>query len=226
MENANNSTPLPVATPAPLSIAGLDVPAALVPVYQQRPLTLDESTEEYDAILADFTSAVRPTDVFEWTWVKDLADTYWESYRLKRVRNQLLEKASSSSLFSAIKTALDNWTPSAGEQGESEAIAEDLRRGRIAKVQSFMETKSIVVEYSYSEVYARSLEQFDIIDKMLALADSRRDRVLRDIDRRRDSALRRRVVESQAQLLQSERPEPKQLTNGADRGQRHLKVFP
>ena len=170
MENANNSTPLPVATPAPLLIAGLDVPAALVPVYQQRPLTLDESTEEYDAILADFTSAVRPTDVFEWTWVKDLADTYWESYRLKRVRNQLLERASSSSLFSSIKTALDNWTPSAGEQGESEAIAEDLRRGRIAKVQSFMETKSIVVEYSYSEVYARRLGEFDAIDKMLALA--------------------------------------------------------
>jgi hypothetical protein len=217
-ETANKSNPLPAATPAPLSIAGLDVPAALVPVFQQRPLTLYESTEEYDAILADFTSAVRPIDIFEWTWVKDLADTYWESCRLKRVRNQLLEKESSSSLFTAFKTALDNWAHSPEEQGEAEEIAEDLRRGRIAKVEAFMEAKGIVVQYSYSEVYARRLGEFDTIDKMLALADSRRDRVLRDIDRRRDSALRRRVVELHAQLLQSERPEPKQLTNGADRG--------
>ena len=39
---------------------------------------------------------------------------------------------------------------------------------------------------------------------MIANADARRDRVLREIDRRRDGAKRRRLMDLQARLLESE----------------------
>ena len=76
--------------PAPFSIAGIDVPAALVAVFKERPLAIGEAAEEYDAILTAFTLAVHPTDVFDWAWAKDLADAYWEARRARRIRSRLL----------------------------------------------------------------------------------------------------------------------------------------
>ena len=93
--------------PARFSIAGIDVPAALVAVFKERPLAIGEAAEEYDAILTAFTLAVNPTDVFDWAWAKDLADAYWEARRARRIRSRLLGVAEMNSRLKTLVHAIN-----------------------------------------------------------------------------------------------------------------------
>ena len=194
--------------PARFSIPGIDVPAALVAVFKERPLAIGEAAEEYDAILTAFTLAVHPTDVFDWAWAKDLADAYWETRRARRIRSRGLCVAEMNSRLKTLVHAINVW---AG-QDKANLIAApicggDRRTGRrIAKIDEFAVAHGIEpdLEKAGFEGYVQALSDLEIVDRMIATADARRDRVLREIDRRRDGAKRRRLMDFQARLLESE----------------------
>ena len=219
------------ATPAqqPFSIAGIDVPAALLAAFEERPIAAGEKVEEYDAALAAFTAALRPADIFEWAWAKDLTDAHWEARRGRRIRNQLLASMQSDASIAAIAEAINRWANE--DTGDEEANAARLEARqelnavfqestRSAKIPEFMSKHHIAAgfEHAESKAYVDALSSLENVDRMIAWADSHRNRILREVDRRRDSALRRRLVELHTLLLQAELPElaPPSETSAVD----------
>jgi hypothetical protein len=211
----------------PFSIAGVDVPAAVLAMFKERPIAAGEKVEEYDAALAAFCSALRPANIFEWAWAKDLTDAHWEARRARRIRNQLLlwmqsDSRSAATVEAIIGSVKEETGGRKGNPARRDASEEviALLQGPAAKLAEFMSKHHIEpnFELADSKAYLEALTSLEKVDRMIAWADSCRDRILREIDRHRHSAVRRRLVEVQTLLLQAELKElaPPTETSGVD----------
>src|SRR5580704_17042031 len=66
-------------------------PATLPPVpFGPAPLIEGEDAGAYDELLVRISSAVRPHDIFEEIWVRDVVDLVWEAFRLRRLKASLM----------------------------------------------------------------------------------------------------------------------------------------
>src|SRR6202162_5586099 len=60
---------------------------ALPPVpFGPAPLIEGEDAGAYDELLVRISTAVRPADIFEEIWVRDIVDLVWEAFRLRRLK--------------------------------------------------------------------------------------------------------------------------------------------
>ncbi|MCJ2136633.1 HNH endonuclease [Methylobacterium sp. J-026] len=83
----NDGTNATVAAKAELRPA---VPAHLDFLFDNPLLLPGESEEQYDALLRSIVQQVKPVDVIEALWVKDIVDFIWEAKRLRLWRRQVL----------------------------------------------------------------------------------------------------------------------------------------
>jgi hypothetical protein len=49
-----------------------------------------KTTDAYDAFFARVQTSVRPKDIFEEIWVREVVDLVWWAQRLRRLRDNLL----------------------------------------------------------------------------------------------------------------------------------------
>ena len=86
------STPVPNTTPVlGQDIAALDSPSAnLQALLGPPPIIYGETKDAYDAFFARVQASVRPKDIFEEIWVRDVVDLVWWAQRLRRLRDSLL----------------------------------------------------------------------------------------------------------------------------------------
>src|SRR3712207_4868850 len=66
-------------SPSPPSQLSSDIPGLL----RRRPTVLGESNGSYDALLSSITAALKPRDIFDEIWVKDIVDCTWEAQRMR-----------------------------------------------------------------------------------------------------------------------------------------------
>jgi hypothetical protein len=62
------------------------VPTEVRDLLGKPPLLATEDQNEYEALLAELAHEVKPSDVIEWLWVKDVADLTWEIIRYRRIK--------------------------------------------------------------------------------------------------------------------------------------------
>jgi hypothetical protein len=101
------------------------------------PLLAGEDAAGYDELLARISSAVKPSDVIEEIWVRDIVDLTWEIFRWRRLKTGILAMAQSpvhSFIYSFEKIAtLDRLTTIAGA-GRNAVLREiDRRRAAFAQ---------------------------------------------------------------------------------------------
>src|SRR5215813_13972974 len=53
------------------------------------PLLEGEDTAAYDELLVRISGAVKPADILEEIWVRDIVDLVWEAFRLRRLKANL-----------------------------------------------------------------------------------------------------------------------------------------
>src|SRR5262244_3618565 len=54
------------------------------------PLLEGEDTAAYDELLVRISGAVKPADILEEIWVRDIVDLVWEAFRLRRLKANLI----------------------------------------------------------------------------------------------------------------------------------------
>jgi hypothetical protein len=87
------------------------IPTHLDFLFDDRPLLPGESAEQYDALLRSIVQQVKPDDVIEALWIKDVVDLIWESKRLRRWRRQILVQAQLKAAEALIEPGLRNADP-------------------------------------------------------------------------------------------------------------------
>ena len=130
-------------------------PAARLDIFGPAPLIEGEDAAAYDELLVRISAAVKPADILEDIWVREIVDLVWGAFRLRRFK------------ASPIKWVNDIL-----------ASAGRTTNGVVAQTLSL------------------NLGHVERIEHMIAMAETRRNVILREIDRHRETLARapRRAV--------------------------------
>ncbi len=162
-------------------------------LFAKRPLALGESEQDYDGFLVQVSAAVEPGDIIEKLWVKDFVDLKWEAMRLRRIQASLLTNAAREILMNLLR--MEN----AGLiEGVRVFTLPDLLKGftdgdekAVAEVERALARLGKDWDMILAQALVEKLDQVDPIDRMITAADTRRSKLLQEIDRRRDAFARR-----------------------------------
>src|SRR5262245_24628779 len=68
------------------------------PLFGARPLIAGEDAAAYDELVARVTAHVKPADILEELWVRDVVDLFWEALRLRRLKAKVIAAAAPRAL--------------------------------------------------------------------------------------------------------------------------------
>src|SRR5260221_14588000 len=154
-----------------------------------RPLIDGEDETNYDVILERISADVAPADFVEEIWVRNVVDLVWDSVRLRRLKSQLLQAAAHEGL-ERVLTPLTAWDKAdklsrKWASGDEEAMCE---------VERLLGQAGRPIDDGMAQTLAARIDDVERIDRMVIIAEARRDAVLREIRSRRlafGQALRR-----------------------------------
>ena len=171
-----------------------DIPVHLAFLFDERPLLPSEVTEQYDALLHSIVQQVKPVDVIEAIWVKDVVDLIWEARRLRRWRRQILAQARLKAAVELIGPALQNADPMGLNEIIGAPSADALAAGWVTnneakrrEVEAMLQMRGLTAEDVTAHAFILSLPAIERIDRLMSMADQRRDTLLREIERKRAS---------------------------------------
>jgi hypothetical protein len=169
---------------------------ALVPARARRltllgppPLIEGEDSAAYGELLNRISAAVKPKDVLEEIWVRDVVDLTWEALRWRRLKSNLL----AASTHAGLKQVL---IPLCGYI-EADRLAESWARNEAAgrkKVEQLLASAGLSMDAVMAQTLALKISDIERFDRLVMAADARRDATLREIERHRATlgqALRR-----------------------------------
>jgi hypothetical protein len=185
----------PVPDPSELSPALRQ--RALPPVpFGPAPLIEGEDAGAYDELLVRISTAVRPADIFEEIWVRDIVDLVWEAFRLRRLKACLMTAGARKALAQGLAPVV-GWSQAEG-LARSWAAREP---GAVAAVEGHLATAGIGLEGVAAQGLCIQLDYVERIERMIMAAEARRNAALREIDRHRATLgrqLRQAVLEAEA----------------------------
>jgi hypothetical protein len=171
---------------------------ALPPVpFGPAPLVEGEDAGAYDEFLVRISCAVRPADIFEEIWVRDIVDLVWEALRLRRFKASVVTDGARAAMEQLLASRL-GW-PQARGLARSWAAREP---GALASLNEQLAVEGSGLEAIAALGLCRRLDNVERIDRMIMTAEARRNATLREIDRHRETLgrrLRHAVAEVEAQ---------------------------
>ncbi|MCJ2095871.1 hypothetical protein MKK67_25720 [Methylobacterium sp. J-072] len=162
-------------------------------LFAEHPLLPDEDPVQYDALLRSIVQQVKPIDVIEAIWVKDIVDLIWEAKRIRRWRSQIFVQAQLKAVEDLILPSLKNEDPMGMNRFGGPApdalaagwvIASEIEKER---VDTMLESRGLKASDVTAHAFLMSLTEIESIDRLVSMADQRRDTLLREIERKRAS---------------------------------------
>jgi len=151
-------------------------------LFGSPPLLDGEDTKTYQQLLTEISAAVTPTDILEKIWVQDVADLTIEVFRLRRLESNLIA-------VNAYKGLSDTLAPLVG-RSQAETLAEDwaARKPEVVKeVNKILAAAGLSTDSFLAQTFSHKLADVERISHMTALAETRRNATLREIDRHRQT---------------------------------------
>lgn len=169
-------------------------PKDLGTLFAKRPLVLGEAEADYDELLSRVSAAVKPTDVIEAMWIKDVVDLMWESQRLRRLKASLLMKAARGALVNFLNKIKDVGHTNGAPVLTPSQLARGYVTGdnvAVAEVESILHSRGLDADWLMAQALSERLPDVERIERLITGADARRNRALSEIERRRESFARR-----------------------------------
>ena len=160
--------------------AALPEPAAPLALLGPPPLFEAEDTAAYDELLVRISGTVKPADIFEEIWVRDIVDLVWEAFRLRRLKAHLMTAVAHKGLREILEPLI-GWTD-ARNLAEAWAARE---RSAIKQADELLASAGLTMDAVMAQSLSLKLNDIERIDRMIAAAEMRRNAILREIDRHR-----------------------------------------
>src|SRR5882724_3196779 len=123
------------------------------------PLIEGEDAGAYDELLVRISTAVRPADIFEEIWVRDIVDLVWEAFRLRRLKACLMTAGARAALASRLAPLVG------GAQADGLARSWAARApGALAAVEEHLVTAGIGLEGVVAQGLCVELDNIERID--------------------------------------------------------------
>jgi len=174
-------------------------------IFGPPPLLPGEDAAAYEALLARVSADVKPQDIIEKIWVRDIVDITWEVFRLRKIRGGLAAQKISEVLQNRLERCGVEESPGYPSSTEGLNIEEydkslcytlpyqwiKQEPDVVAWINELEANKEISMNEVMASAFVRNLDRIERVDKLLAVAESRRNAVLREIERRREIAFAR-----------------------------------
>jgi hypothetical protein len=148
-----------------------------------------ENAAAYGELLNRISAAVKPKDILEEIWVRDIVDLVWEALRWRRLKSDLLAASTHAGLEQVLKPLCGSLE--AGRLAESWARNEAAGRKEMKRV---LASAGLSMDAVMAQTLALKISDIERIDRLVMAAEARRDATLREIERHRATlgqALRR-----------------------------------
>jgi hypothetical protein len=179
----------PLSMPNNLPLAGA---VTAMPFLAPPPLIDGEDSASYDELLARISGTLKPADILEEIWVRDVVDLTWDVLRLRRLKVHLLRADAHQGMAELIGPLL-SWdhtfrTAVGWRLGEEAAVK---------TVDATLAAAGLTVDAATALTFARRIHEIERIDRMTMAAEGRRNAILREIERHRTTFARtlRRAVD-------------------------------
>jgi hypothetical protein len=153
-----------------------------IQLFGPPPLFDGEDAKAYDEFLTRISTVVKPVDILEDIWVRDLVDLTWEVIRLRRLKANVM-------MANAYKGLSETLAPLVG-RSEAETLAEAwaARKSDVAEeVDKALASAGLSMDAVMAQTLSLKLDDIERIEHMTAIAEARRNTTLREIDRHRET---------------------------------------
>ena len=144
------------------------------------PLLITESADEFDALRDAFKQEIKPRGIIEQMYVHDISAIVWEILRLRRCKVIIIN--------SAFRSALENLLVQLRQPGQQEFQARDPARelaqawftdkeakNQVSELLSRFDLDESAIE---AEAIRKSSSDLELLDRMLASLETRRNKAL------------------------------------------------
>lgn len=163
------------------------VPEQMRGLFGDRPLVADEMAETYDKLLADIAATLSPRDTIDWLYVKDFVDITWEIHRIRRFVSLIINNQRGDSLSALLANTYAPDMDIESDRQKAKKLAVEFQLGE-KNAKDEVEPRLAKFAISESAILAEAFQQrIDTVEKanrILAAAESRRSRILREIEQR------------------------------------------
>ena len=158
-------------------------------VLPKLPLLITESADEFDALRDAFEQEIKPRGIIEQMYVHDFCSIVWEILRLRRGRAAIVNAAFRDALVHVLTECLTKpgkLQLDLDDQVQTLALAwfkNEQGKKRVAKTLNESGFDEYAIE---GEAIRRSSSALELLNRMLASLEARRDKALRCIGEYRD----------------------------------------
>jgi uncharacterized membrane protein YheB (UPF0754 family) len=153
-------------------------------IFGPAPILEGENAAAYDELLTQVSSALKPSDIIEEIWVRDVVDLTWEIFRGRRLKNCLLAAAVPYALREILSPLVDaqahsEWMKALVKQWTAQ------KPSAIKRVSKYLASGKLTFDTVIALALRSEIDSIERIDRSITIAEERRNAVLREIDRRR-----------------------------------------
>ncbi len=149
-------------------------------VFGPPPLVEGEDADAYADLLARVSAVVKPADILEEIWVRDVVDLVWEALRLRRVKASLVQASLHTGIHAVLYPVLGYNRASKLSSGfaeREETAVEDVRE--------LLASAGLDMDAVVAEALVARLDAVERIDHLITNAEMRRSVALREVERHR-----------------------------------------
>jgi len=142
------------------------------------PLFAGEDTAAYDELLARVSGTVRPADILEEIWLRDVVDLVWEVFRLRRLKAGLMTAVAHEGMAQVLRPLI----PDNLEAAQKWAARDEASVDRVDRL---LATAGFTMDAVMGRTLALRIGEVERIDRMTMAAEARRNAALHELDRHR-----------------------------------------
>ena len=183
-------------------------------LFSEPLLLITESAEDFAALNAALTEEIKPRGIIERLYVSDVAATVWEILRLRRCKIAIVNTAFKNALSEIVYRLADEPEIDTPERDWVDVVVLDWFSKPKARKEVLQLLKRFRLdEFAIEAEAIRSVfSELEVLDKMLTLLESRRNKALRSIADYRDGFAKQvrevsnRVIEADPVIQLENRP--------------------
>ena len=188
-------------------------------IFGPAPILEVEDASAYEELLAQISSAVKPPDIIGDFWVRDVVDLTWEILRLRRLKISLVEGAVPRTLRKTL-ALLVNFPEHSKPMDRLIKMWFANEPSAIRRINKYLKSANINFDTVVARTFVNNLESIERIERLVTIAEGRRNAILREIDRRRANfaqMLRSSVKEIEDAEFDTVKPKTIALKNATDK---------
>jgi hypothetical protein len=162
-----------------LAIASTTTLPSTLDYFGPAALVRGEAASSYDTLLARVSGTVKPADILEEIWVRDVVDLVWDALRQRRLKAALLT-ASAYEGVNKVLLPIDGVDAHGLSRRWAAGDVPALRR-----VDALLAAAGLTMDAVMAQALRVRLDEIERIDRQIMTAEARRNVALRELDRHR-----------------------------------------